>query len=346
MVSNFDQQATDDFSVYTDDHYKTFQRREYQYIGSKDAGTTAQKNNTMCPLCASDDDEGRRLSSTLTFMILLGMFFLAFVCVWCNKKCRRWRRSRDQDNVIVDARRPTQGVGVPRGDSDGSGDDDLDVSRQLGRMRRMQIVTGSLITTKVVKANVLHLSTSSVDLVSQNRGKHEDKNQGDEEDPLGRTGHTLNTDDSLERTEHSMEGSDDPSSTTADGKESTLVDHDDVSTEPMCWKQNRRCTMITETSSCASSIGDEEEGMQSKAQDDDDCNDLDLETNNSSNSTLILESTRWEIDTCAICIESYQEKDLVSYSKKGNCGHVFHKKCIELWLRDKDDCPCCRCPYI
>ncbi|KAL7516575.1 hypothetical protein ACHAWX_001575 [Stephanocyclus meneghinianus] len=61
-----------------------------------------------------------------------------------------------------------------------------------------------------------------------------------------------------------------------------------------------------------------------------------------------LEMQSSELESCAICLESYQENDSVSYSKHQNCTHAFHTKCILNWLKDecRNDCPYCRSPYI
>lgn len=53
--------------------------------------------------------------------------------------------------------------------------------------------------------------------------------------------------------------------------------------------------------------------------------------------------------TCAICLESYQENDSVSYSRHKNCTHAFHTECIMNWLtcdQYRNDCPCCRSQYV
>ena len=48
---------------------------------------------------------------------------------------------------------------------------------------------------------------------------------------------------------------------------------------------------------------------------------------------------------CAICLECYTPG---TYKRILNCGHVFHKKCIDRWFRRLDDdvmelkCPVCR----
>jgi hypothetical protein len=52
-------------------------------------------------------------------------------------------------------------------------------------------------------------------------------------------------------------------------------------------------------------------------------------------------------ETCSICLESYEEK---TYKRKLDCGHHFHKKCIDKWLKkcisdENLHCPICRKQY-
>ena len=113
-------------------------------------------------------------------------------------------------------------------------------------------------------------------------------------------------------------------------------------------KDSLESSVHTESSSCASldssshtTHGDEEDGLPLALEGSSICTPSD-----EVDYCLVLESTGWEAETCAICIEQYEENDIISYSKRQSCTHAFHKKCIELWLKDKDDCPCCRCPYV
>lgn len=49
---------------------------------------------------------------------------------------------------------------------------------------------------------------------------------------------------------------------------------------------------------------------------------------------------------CAICLESYEPGDRVTWSKFDSCKHAFHHDCVIQWLSQKEDdqplCPCCR----
>jgi hypothetical protein len=51
---------------------------------------------------------------------------------------------------------------------------------------------------------------------------------------------------------------------------------------------------------------------------------------------------------CAICLNGFQEGQLVCESKNGTCQHVFHKDCMIGWLTTKahDECPICRAKYL
>ena len=42
---------------------------------------------------------------------------------------------------------------------------------------------------------------------------------------------------------------------------------------------------------------------------------------------------------CTICSDILNSNSQVSSTY---CGHMFHKKCIEKWLREKNECPQCR----
>ena len=42
-------------------------------------------------------------------------------------------------------------------------------------------------------------------------------------------------------------------------------------------------------------------------------------------------------DWCAICYENMSEKD----AKRTTCGHMFHTKCLMLWIRRRPICPMC-----
>ena len=38
---------------------------------------------------------------------------------------------------------------------------------------------------------------------------------------------------------------------------------------------------------------------------------------------------------------SYQTKGLSSYVIVGECGHSFHKECLEGWIKENPRCPIC-----
>ena len=44
-------------------------------------------------------------------------------------------------------------------------------------------------------------------------------------------------------------------------------------------------------------------------------------------------------DTCSICLEEV-------FNVPVECGHVFHTKCINKWLKNNDTCPNCRINII
>ena len=46
-----------------------------------------------------------------------------------------------------------------------------------------------------------------------------------------------------------------------------------------------------------------------------------------------------DMSTCPVCIEDIMKGDEV---RRLDCKHVFHKMCIDKWLRVKFSCPMCR----
>ncbi|KAK4593468.1 hypothetical protein RGQ29_017540 [Quercus rubra] len=44
--------------------------------------------------------------------------------------------------------------------------------------------------------------------------------------------------------------------------------------------------------------------------------------------------------SCSICLADYKESDTLRLLP--DCGHVFHRKCVDPWLRLHPTCPICR----
>lgn len=44
------------------------------------------------------------------------------------------------------------------------------------------------------------------------------------------------------------------------------------------------------------------------------------------------------LDECIICLEEMKENDNLTLLK---CSHIYHSKCIEIWLKKKSICPLC-----
>jgi hypothetical protein len=53
-----------------------------------------------------------------------------------------------------------------------------------------------------------------------------------------------------------------------------------------------------------------------------------------------------EFVVCAICLAIYRTGDEISESANSRCNHQFHRQCIEQWLLQHDNCPCCRKIYL
>jgi hypothetical protein len=49
-------------------------------------------------------------------------------------------------------------------------------------------------------------------------------------------------------------------------------------------------------------------------------------------------------DPCVICLEVPKSREKVRQMPA--CKHVFHSNCVERWLVNHRDCPCCKTPVL
>lgn len=52
------------------------------------------------------------------------------------------------------------------------------------------------------------------------------------------------------------------------------------------------------------------------------------------------------LETCSICLEDVPPMEISNQQKIKHldCAHLFHKACIEEWIKQKPSCPLCRAP--
>tara|TARA_B100000963_G_C22582099_1_gene651320 strand:+ start:627 stop:1067 length:441 start_codon:yes stop_codon:yes gene_type:complete len=43
--------------------------------------------------------------------------------------------------------------------------------------------------------------------------------------------------------------------------------------------------------------------------------------------------------SCPICLEKFKDNE---FKRELKCNHVFHKKCIDKWIKHQNTCPICR----
>ena len=48
-----------------------------------------------------------------------------------------------------------------------------------------------------------------------------------------------------------------------------------------------------------------------------------------------------ELSECVICMQEFKDSDQIA-ELRCDSRHIFHKKCIEDWLKNNDTCPTCR----
>ena len=54
---------------------------------------------------------------------------------------------------------------------------------------------------------------------------------------------------------------------------------------------------------------------------------------------VILTSSDFPIDDCSICLDVFKCRQ---HCARLQCGHVFHRQCIDSWLKMQVHCPICR----
>lgn len=52
-----------------------------------------------------------------------------------------------------------------------------------------------------------------------------------------------------------------------------------------------------------------------------------------------LDDGKLEMPSCHICITDFEMKEKTLLLP---CGHMYHMKCIEPWLKEHNTCPVCR----
>lgn len=50
--------------------------------------------------------------------------------------------------------------------------------------------------------------------------------------------------------------------------------------------------------------------------------------------------------SCAVCLDPFQEGDLVARAQNDACKHLYHKDCIAEWLLQNMECPLCKRNFL
>lgn len=93
-----------------------------------------------------------------------------------------------------------------------------------------------------------------------------------------------------------------------------------------CYKCKKEITFLRNNKKCSECGSDFVEEMTELL-----INELSLKQNEDKNE-------------CSICLEDITSKGLDK--KELNCGHNYHKQCVDEWLQTNKTCPLCRTPVI
>ena len=77
--------------------------------------------------------------------------------------------------------------------------------------------------------------------------------------------------------------------------------------------------------------------------------DDDIECDNtveSDGDTEIVELPSPVANECAICLDPFDEGQVICQSQNPACSHIFHSDCVAQWLQKHGRCPICRSKYI
>lgn len=72
-------------------------------------------------------------------------------------------------------------------------------------------------------------------------------------------------------------------------------------------------------------------------------NDYELNTNILSEYEEIDYLSYDDNDVCSICLEKYFDEEDLKKVVSLKCKHLFHKECIDTWIRINKNCPMCKC---
>ncbi len=76
-----------------------------------------------------------------------------------------------------------------------------------------------------------------------------------------------------------------------------------------------------------------------KSQFEKEINYIGLQLENLKYPTLKIASKSCSNEQCSICLNTYTIPEKI---RTLNCGHSFHKRCIDKWLNQNQSCPICR----
>jgi len=74
--------------------------------------------------------------------------------------------------------------------------------------------------------------------------------------------------------------------------------------------------------------------------------EIDVELQMPTDNQCSIDCAHKDGSACALCHEEYQSGQPVYESNNPQCGHQFHKVCMDKWLHFQNSCPTCNQPFV
>ncbi|CAB9508908.1 expressed unknown protein [Seminavis robusta] len=102
--------------------------------------------------------------------------------------------------------------------------------------------------------------------------------------------------------------------------------------QPRKWDSDASTYADTESASDMATLDDDPHPISSRS----------LNNSHQHNVVFVMNNHKGKgFDQCQICEQPYSQQCTILQSNNHNCGHIFHKECMEKWLNYEHLCPIC-----